>query len=137
MVKISGLGAAPDCVIQTGLEHDQVERLANGLVLVCTFLRPSMMMFNLAAESQADTRDGRIHSTAEDGRLSWGHPLDVAAVAAVALTEPGPESKTYHITGSESLSFDDLAERRGRLLMAAIGSHPNQPEAGRDRFLAQ
>lgn len=75
-----------------------------------------MMMFNVIGESQAAIRDGRIHSTAEDRRLSWVHPWDVAAVAAVALTAPGNEGKTYDITGPESLSFDDLAERLGRVL---------------------
>ena len=41
---------------------------------------------------------------------------DVAAVAAVALTQPGHEGRIYELTGPEALSYSEIARRLTRAI---------------------
>ncbi|MGL5808246.1 MAG: SDR family oxidoreductase, partial [Xenococcaceae cyanobacterium] len=45
-----------------------------------------------------------------DVKISHVDTRDVAAVAAVCLCEMGHENKSYVLTGSEAISFDEVAE---------------------------
>jgi uncharacterized protein YbjT (DUF2867 family) len=55
--------------------------------------------------------DGRFYANLGDARLSMVGTADVGAVAAVVLTNPGHEGKTYDVTGPEALSYDDVASK--------------------------
>jgi uncharacterized protein YbjT (DUF2867 family) len=59
---------------------------------------------------------GTFYANAGDARISMVHTRDVAAVAAVLLTEPGHEGEVCDVTGPEALSYGDVAER-----VAALG----------------
>ena len=133
VVKISGLGAAADCVIPMGLEHYKIERRMDALGLSGTSLRPSLMMHNLLGEAQNAIRSGRLPSAAGDHRISWIHAPDVAAVAAVALTEPGHGGKAYDLTGPEALTYDKLAQRLSDALGHPVAHEPiSDEEYGRE-----
>jgi uncharacterized protein YbjT (DUF2867 family) len=133
VVKISGLGAAADCVIPMGLEHYKIERHMDALGLAGTSLRPSLMMHNLLGEAQNAIRAGRLPSTAGDHRIAWIHARDVAAVAAVALTESGHGGKAYDLTGPEALTYDDLAQRLSDALGHPVAYEPiSDEEYGRE-----
>ena len=55
--------------------------------------------------------DGRFYANLGDVRLSMVDTADVGAVAAVVLTNPGHDGKTYDVTGPEALSYADVASR--------------------------
>jgi uncharacterized protein YbjT (DUF2867 family) len=55
--------------------------------------------------------DGNFYGNEGDGRLSMVDTRDVAAVAAVALTQPGHEGKAFDVTGPEAISNGDIAAR--------------------------
>ena len=137
VLKISGLGAAPDCIIPMGLEHYKVEQHMDALGLAATSLRPSLMMHNLIGESQNAIRSGRLPSAAGHHRIGWVHARDVAAVAAVVLTEPGHEGKAYDLTGPDALTYDDLAQTLSDTLGQPVVHKPiSDDEYGRE-LLAQ
>jgi len=117
IVKVSGLGAAPDCTIPMGREHYLVEQHIEQAGLQQTALRPSLMMPNLLGESRAAIQTGRLPSAAGNGRISWVHARDVAAVAVAALTQSGHEGQAYDVTGPEALTYHDLA----RILTSLLG----------------
>ena len=54
---------------------------------------------------------GNLYAPMKDGKISLVDVRDIAAVAAVVLTEAGHAGKTYDITGPEALSYADIAEK--------------------------
>jgi uncharacterized protein YbjT (DUF2867 family) len=60
---------------------------------------------------------GTFYIDAGQARISMVDTRDVAAVAAVALTEPGHAGATYEVTGPEALSYADVAGK----LTTALG----------------
>jgi uncharacterized protein YbjT (DUF2867 family) len=49
-----------------------------------------------------------------NARISFIDVCDLAAVAAKALTSPGPAGKTYELNGPEALTYAEVAERISR-----------------------
>jgi uncharacterized protein YbjT (DUF2867 family) len=60
---------------------------------------------------------GAFFADAGDARISMVDTRDVAAVAAVVLTQPGHAGAHYDVTGPEALSYGDVAAK----LTAAMG----------------
>jgi uncharacterized protein YbjT (DUF2867 family) len=65
--------------------------------------------------------DGNFYANAGDARISMVDTRDVAAVAAVLLTQPGHEGSEHDVTGPEALSYADVASK----LSAAMGRQVN------------
>jgi uncharacterized protein YbjT (DUF2867 family) len=75
-----------------------------------TFLRPSFFMQNLSTTHCADIRDrDEIYVPAGRGRTNFIDAADIAEAAAVCLTTPGHDGKAYEITGSEALTYEQVA----------------------------
>lgn len=62
------------------------------------------------------TARGTISVPTGDGKVGFVAPGDIAAVAFAALTRPGHAGKTYRLTGPETLSTAEVAERIGTVL---------------------
>lgn len=77
--------------------------MASGLAF--TILRAAAFMQNF----HETIADGTFYSAAEDGRVAMVDAGDIAAVAAVALTQEGHEGRTYTLTGPEAVSYDEAA----------------------------
>lgn len=91
--------------------HHGIEVLLKKSGLPWTFLRPSFFMQNLSTTHCADIRDrGEIYVPAGNGRTNFVDACDVAEAAAVCLTTPGHDNKAYEITGSEALTYSEVAE---------------------------
>ena len=60
---------------------------------------------------------------------------DIAAVAAKTLTEAGHEGKAYTITGPESLSHADVAEKLSAVLGKKVNFVDISPEAFKQAML--
>jgi uncharacterized protein YbjT (DUF2867 family) len=81
----------------------------------CTILRPGAFMQNFSeghfirAVESIRERD-EIAMPGGDGVVSWVSTEDIAAVAAVALTEDGHQGKAYVQLGPEPLTLTQVAE---------------------------
>jgi uncharacterized protein YbjT (DUF2867 family) len=125
VVKLSVLAADERSPVQLARWHRMGEHELAGSGLAYTILRPPFFMQNLFAMVANDA----IHTAAEDGRVAMIDARDVAAVAAIALTEPGHEGKTYTITGPQAVTFDEAARQLGAATGRATKHVRISPEA--------
>ena len=98
--------------------HGRIEEKLQSSGLGFTFLRPTFFMQSMPS---LIAPDGNIYAPTGDGRIGWVDIRDIAAVARHAFTEDGHEGNAYEITGPESLSFEEVAEK----LSAATGQEIN------------
>src|SRR5215470_17499635 len=118
VVKFSILGAAPNSPSRLIRRHGEAEKMLEDSGIAFTMLRPHYFMQNLLWYINDIKSQGVFHaSLPETYRHSHVDARDNAAVAVAALTESGHEGKVYHITGSEALTYREVAE----ILSQAIG----------------
>jgi len=98
--------------------HHGIETALKRSGLARTFLRPSFFMQNLSTTHCADIRErDEICVPAGNGRTNFVDATDVAEAAAVCLASPAHRDKAYEITGSEALTYEQVAQT----LSAACG----------------
>lgn len=98
--------------------HYKIEQhiLASGLDY--TFLRASFFMQNLNTTHRREIQErNEIFVPAGQGKTSFIDVRDIAAVAALALTQEGHARRAYDLTGGEALDYDQVA----RLFSLALG----------------
>jgi uncharacterized protein YbjT (DUF2867 family) len=118
VVKFSILGAAPNSPSRLIRRHGEAEKMLEDSGIAFTMLRPHYFMQNLLWYIDDIKSQGVFYaSLPETYKHSHVDARDNAAVAVAALTESGHESKVYHITGSEALTYREGAE----ILSQAIG----------------
>jgi uncharacterized protein YbjT (DUF2867 family) len=117
IVKLSGLGTAPDSPLRSGRWHAQTERHIADAGLTWTYLHPPFFMQNLLRSAATIAAQGVLVASMQTGKIAMVDARDVAAVAVAALTSDGHVGKTYTITGPEALSFQEIAQK----LAAATG----------------
>jgi uncharacterized protein YbjT (DUF2867 family) len=88
----------------------RVEELIFESGLPCTILQPAAYMQNVLAYWDQILKDG-VYAVpyAVETRLGMVDLEDVAAVAALVLTEPGHAGATYELAGAEVLSQTEVA----------------------------
>src|SRR5262245_29537290 len=118
VVKLSAFGASPHSNSMIARTHYQIEKELQASELAWTFLRPHHFMQNLLSQADNISNDGVVYSSSGDGKIPFVDTRDIAAVAAVTLTEPGHTGKKYVITGSEALSYRQAT----RILSETIGT---------------
>ena len=117
IVKTSMLGANPDATMTFARWHAAVEQHIAGTGILTTMLRPNWFHQNFLESAVTISREGALYGAAGDARLAFIDARDIAAVAVIALTEEGHEGAEYYLTGPESLTYKEAAER----LAAGIG----------------
>ena len=117
IIKLSGLGTAPDSPLRSGRWHSQTERHIAEAGLPFTCLHPPFFMQNLLRSASAIAAQGVLVAAMQVGKVAMVDARDVAAVAVAALTADGHVGKSYTITGPEALSFQEVAQK----LAAAMG----------------
>jgi uncharacterized protein YbjT (DUF2867 family) len=112
VVRSSILGADPASTATFVRNHGESDAYLARSGLAHVILRPNYFAQNVP-ESVTPTidSDGRFYANLGDARLSMVDTADVGAVAAVALTNPGHDGKTYDVTGPQALSYDDVASK--------------------------
>lgn len=106
IVFLSLIGADRNPVIP----HRAVELHLEAAGVPYTLLRAGFFMQNLSTTHRADIAErAEVLVPAGDGRTAFIDTRDIAAVAARALSEPGHAGQAYPLTGSESLSYHDVA----------------------------
>jgi len=118
LVKYSALGADANAPEGFFKWHGQTEVQLAASGLSYTNLQPTMFMQEILNSWGGR---GDIYLPMDDARIAVVDIRDIAAVAVKTLTEDGHAGKSYPITGPESLSFHDIAEK----ISAAIGKRVN------------
>jgi uncharacterized protein YbjT (DUF2867 family) len=117
IVKLSTLEAT-EHKIKVGRWHREREELIRTSGLDWTFLRPGMFMSN-SIEWWADSIKGQgsvFFPGGKKGKVAPVDPRDVAAAAAVALTQPGHSGQGYELTGSELFTIGEMVQVISHLL---------------------
>lgn len=114
-------------------ENLAVERLLKASGMAWTILRPTQFASN-ALMWAASIRGGEtVRAPYADTALPTIHPVDIASVARVALTEPGHQGRTYALTGPEPVTARQQVEAIG----AALGRELPFAEISRQEAHAQ
>ena len=118
--------------------HRPVEKAIEASGLAFTFLRPNAFMQNVVTYMGPTIRaESAFYSAAGDGRIAHVDVRDIAAVAVAALTRPGHDGKAYSLTGSEALTYDEVAAELSRALGRTIRHVNLPPEDYRAGMLAE
>jgi len=136
IVHLSSFNVLGDPMPAMGRWHHDREQIIRASGIPATFLRPGGFMTN-ALDWLPTIRDGGyVLDPAGPGRYAPIDPTDIAAVAALALTEDGHQGREYVLTGDEALTVTEQVQ----ILSAATGldikvREPATPdEAIRARF---
>ena len=91
--------------------HRKIELEISRFDIPYTFLRPSFFMQNLATTHRDEIKsDGEIFVPAGKGRTSFVDARDVAFAAFTSLSGAQHLNKSYELTGSEALTYFEVAE---------------------------
>jgi uncharacterized protein YbjT (DUF2867 family) len=133
IVKIAADGFLdPDCEVRFMRSHRQIAAYLDGTGLPVTYLAPNLYMENLLEAAGTIRDQATIFAPAGEGRIGFIAATDVAKAAAAVLTGQGHEDKTFALTGPESLSYADVAER-----VSAVFARQVDYEALQDRVAAE
>jgi uncharacterized protein YbjT (DUF2867 family) len=117
IVQLSGIGANSEICCARALRWlGELEKLAQGSGLQVTCLRPTFFMQNLLEFGSSVAQQGLIAGPFRDIHWTWVDARDVGAVAAAALLDESHAGATYTVTGAESLTYAQVAERLGTAL---------------------
>jgi uncharacterized protein YbjT (DUF2867 family) len=130
LVRSSIMGADRESPAEFISAHTACDRYLQDSGLPHAIVRPNLFLQNIP-ESTIPLIDpsGRFYVDAGQARISMVDTRDVAAVAAVILTEPGHAGGHHDVTGPESLSYADVAAK----LTSAMGrpiSYVDAPDDG-------
>ena len=117
LVVLSQFAARPDSPVRFLRWHAEVEHRVRELGIGYTFLRPNLFFQGLLAFAGTIATASRFFAPIGDARVSAVDVRDIAAVAAVTLTEPGHSGQTYTITGPAAITHEEIAAA----LTAALG----------------
>jgi len=113
IVKISALGGR-ESMFSSGHRDSEENIEASGLPY--TFLRPNGFMQNLVNYNAGTIRSqNAFYGCQGNGAVSIVDIRDIAAVAVIVLAATGHEGKSYALTGGESLTNDQVAEKISRV----------------------
>jgi uncharacterized protein YbjT (DUF2867 family) len=119
-----------------GRWHHEREEIVRSSGIPATILRPGGFMTNALEWLPTIREGGYVIDPIGPGRYAPIDPADIAAVAALALTEGGHEDKDYALTGRETFTVAEqvrtLAEAIGRNIEVREAADP--AEAIRSRF---
>lgn len=113
--------------------HRRIEVALEGSGLGFTHLRPTAFMQTLAAYLPAlIDNNGTFRLPAGGGRVAWVDTRDISAMAFRTLTEDGHEGEAYPITGPETLSMAEVAEKLSVATGRPIRFEDVPPDAARE-----
>jgi uncharacterized protein YbjT (DUF2867 family) len=112
LVRSSIIGAGQESAAEFISAHTSCDRYLEDSGLPHVIVRPNLFLQNIP-ESTIPSIDasGTFYVDAGQARISMVDARDVAAVAALALTEPGHAGAHYDVTGPEALSYADVAAK--------------------------
>jgi NAD(P)H dehydrogenase (quinone) len=108
-----------NCPLDLARDYPETEKLVTASAPAWTILRMTYgMAASLARDVNTAARTGLLTAPAGEAHAVPASVADLADAAAVVLTEPGHDHRTYELTGPGPISWHDLAglaaERAGR-----------------------
>ena len=119
VVKLSTYGAG-EPMYQIDRWHHAKEQVLLDAGLPWTMLRPGQFMSNTLQWVGMIKGQGTVYAPGGEGKVAPIDPRDIAAVAAVALTQPGHTEQAYQLTGPELLTVGDQVQIIAGLLGKAL-----------------
>ncbi|MHA6758165.1 NAD(P)H-binding protein [Streptacidiphilus sp. PAMC 29251] len=117
LVHLSSINVIGDPMPAMGRWHHEREEIVRGCGIPATILRPGGFMTNALEWAPTIREQGYVLDPTGPGRHAPIDPADIAAVAALALTEDGHQGREYVLTGDQSLTVSEQV----RIIAAAIG----------------
>lgn len=136
LVKLSGMAADASSPFRFARAHAQVEQVLESSGMAFTHLRPAEFMSMYFRLVPPMLGKGVLPLPMADARISSIEMGDIGEVAAAVLTGPGHEGKTYVITGPESLSMADVAQRLSKVIGKAVRYVDLSPKEAEQAWLA-
>ncbi|MFF0296664.1 NAD(P)H-binding protein [Kitasatospora sp. NPDC004614] len=136
LVHLSSANVLGDPMPAMGRWHHEREEIVRGSGIPATILRPGGFMTNALEWVETIRAEGYVLDPVGPGRFAPVDPADIAAVAALVLTEDGHDGAEYVLTGGECLTVAEqvriLAGVTGRRIEVRAAKTP--AEAVRARF---
>jgi uncharacterized protein YbjT (DUF2867 family) len=132
LVVLSQLGSEEHSPVRFLRYHAAVEQHVRELGIAYTFLRPNLFFQGLLAFAGSISTQGTFFAPIGDATVSAVDVRDIAAVAAVALTEAGHEGATYTLTGPEAITHSQIAAALTSALGRTVTFVDVPPEAFAD-----
>ena len=117
IVYLSSYAVIGDPIPAMGHWHHEREQLIRASGIPATFLRPCGFMTNTFDWLPTLREEGYVLDPVGPGRAAPIDPADIAAVAAVTLTEDGHQGQEYLLTGGEAVTVAEQVQ----ILAKAIG----------------
>ena len=109
LVKLSASAAAVDSPLLFPRWHGLIERHLERSRLPAVRICPGFLMSTLLMSPDAIRATGRLFAPAGRARIAMVHPRDVAAAAAVTLTEAGHDGARYVLNGPRAITYEEVA----------------------------
>ena len=133
LVKLSASKADANSPAKLKSYHGQAEEYMAESGLTYTSVRPNFYMQNMLHSIPTIAADNKFFLPMRDGGVGLIDVEDVAEFLAHVLTEDGHENKIHFITGSEVLSFSDIAQQ----MSDALGREISYIDIPAEDFSAQ
>lgn len=135
IVHLSSFNVLGDPMPAMGRWHHEREEIIRASGIPATFLRPGGFMTNALEWAPTILDAGQVIDPVGPGRFAPIDPADIAAVAALVLTQDGHEGEEYVLTGDELLTVTDqvqiIAKAIGRDIEVRPAATPAEAVASR------
>lgn len=135
IVKLSQWAAEVNSPVRFLRYHAVIENLIKDSGMAYTFLRPNLFMQGLLGFRESIIRQNQFFGAIGDARISMVDTRDIAVAAGEALISTGHEGKIYDLTGPESLTHHQMAEKISNTVGRQIEFIDITPEALRQTLL--
>jgi len=143
IVRSSGAGADPHAAFALPRLQGSIDQVFVDTGIATTFLRPAGFMQNYSGYMVGMVKAGTVYGATADAPQSLIDVRDIAAVAAIVLTNPQAHAgKAYTLTGGEALtdsqrmqilsevlgrtvSFVEVSQEAGTASMVQMGMPPS------------
>jgi uncharacterized protein YbjT (DUF2867 family) len=117
IVQLSGVGADKHVCCARALRWlGQIENATQEANIGVTHLRPTFFMQNLFKFASSIAQHGVIAGPFRSSKWTFVDARDVGAVGARAMLDPAHAGKAYTVTGNESLTYQEVAEKLSKVL---------------------
>ncbi len=120
LVKLSQFAADEASPVRFLRYHARVERRIRELGIDYTFIRPNLYFQGLLGFAGLIAKTGRFFAPIGEARVSAIDVRDIAAVAAITLTEPGHAGQTYTVTGPAAITHAEMAQAIGTAIKREV-----------------
>jgi uncharacterized protein YbjT (DUF2867 family) len=136
VIKFSGLDARPDTRFPFGRMHWQIEQYLEASGLAWTHLRPTGFMQEYLREAPSIVNEGALYLALGVTKLNPVDLADVGKVGFLLLRDGGYHGARLAMTGPETLSMAEMADRISRATGRTVRYVAISPAQRRQALLA-